>query len=127
MSSRTKSITAASLKPLPTGPEIRDIVDEFLKHVGGPSQYLRTMADAIDAGADPVLIKPVHEGTDILSIEAYWVFVNRRTYRCTEDHYQALKNMATLCNVSMSTVIRVALYWWAEMHQSAALETKEPS
>lgn len=103
----TRHITAVSLRPLPAGPVIREAVEAYLAASPSPSDVLRQLADLIDAGQVPPLAQGVHEADEWLA--DYRDRVNRRTYRCTEDHARNLATMARATGLSQTAIIRLAL------------------
>ena len=124
---KTKILYARSLYTLPEGGEIRRIVQAYLDHLGGPVAFLRKQADAIEAGAPPVLIRPIHEDDELLVSEDYQAGLERVPYRCSEAHYNAVSDMATLCNLSRAAVIRAALHWWWRNNGLGPYGTTSPS
>lgn len=103
----TRHITAVSLHPLPAGPAIREAVEAYLAASPRPSDVLRQLADLMDAGEVPPLSQPVHEAGEWL--DDYRNRVNRKTYRCTEDHARDLAAMARATGLSQTSIIRLAL------------------
>ncbi len=109
-------LNARSLHALPKTGEIRERVQAYLDHLGGPVAFLWKKADAIEAGAPPVLIERVREEA-MQDPDLYQAGLYKTTYRCSEAHFNAVSEMARLCGIPRTTFIRAALHWWDENKQ----------
>ena len=99
---------ATSLEPLPSGPEIRDAVRQYLDASPKPSDTLREMADAMDAGLFVGFDgQAVAEADGYL--EDYRSRIYRRSVRFMEAEWTVLQNHATATGLTVGAIIRLAL------------------
>lgn len=108
----TKYITAVSLNPLPSGPEIRQIVEDYMDRIGRPSDLLRELADELDRyertlnRLPPDFAAPREASTYLYDYKDH---ANRRTYRCTADHVRRLDALGRVTGLDRTALIRAAL------------------
>ena len=105
--SKSRTLTAVSLNPLPNSEELRSALVMFLDRHPSPGDVLRGFADMLDDGEIPVGTSPICESDSFLA--DYRSRINRRSFRVTEETRRKLDAIAFATSLRQTSIIRLAL------------------